>query len=201
MFNTLVRVSLEQRLLVLVVGGLLMVYGLWQGRSLPVDVLPDLNKPVVTILTEAGGLAPEEVEQLVTFPLENMLNGVSGVTRLRSVSGIGLSIIYVEFDWDTDIYRNRQLVSERLDQATTLLPTGAIPVMGPVSSIMGEIMLVALPLSNDATADPMVAREYADFVLRPQLLSISGVSQVIPIGGDVRQIRVVPNTIQMQNLG
>lgn len=201
MFNTLVRVSLEQRVLVIVVGLLMMAYGLWQGRSLPVDVFPDLNKPVVTILTEAGGLAPEEVEQLITFPLENMLNGVSGVTRLRSTSGIGLSIIYVEFDWDTDIYRNRQLVSERIDQASSQLPNNIVPVMGPVSSIMGEVMLVALPLSNDASTDPMVAREYADFVLRPRLLSISGISQVIPIGGEVRQIRVEPNTTSMRTLG
>ncbi len=193
MFNLLVRSSLRHRLLVLVIALMTMLYGFWQSTSLPVDVFPDLNKPVVTILTEAGGMAPEEVEQLVTFPLENMLNGVTGVSRIRSTSGIGLSIVYVEFDWDTDIYRNRQLVAERLDQAGAQLPPGITPVMGPVSSIMGEIMLIALPLEDATGAEPMRAREYADFVLRPRLLSISGISQVIPIGGEVRQVRVAPN--------
>ncbi|AWL13144.1 Cation efflux system protein CusA [Saliniradius amylolyticus] len=201
MFNWLVRNSLRQRLLVLVVALVTLLYGFWQGRELPVDVFPDLNKPVVTILTEAGGVAPEEVEQLVTFPLENMLNGVSGVTRIRSTSGIGLSIVYVEFDWDTDVYRNRQLVAERLDQAASQLPNDVTPVMGPVSSIMGEIMLIALPLEQASGSEPMQAREYADFVLRPRLLSIPGISQVIPIGGEVRQIRVTPDTERMQALG
>lgn len=210
MFNLLVKTSLKQRLLVLVIGLMTMTYGLWQGQSLPVDVFPNLNKPVVTILTEAGGMAPEEVELLVTFPLENMLNGVSGVTRIRSTSGIGLSIIYVEFDWDTDVYRNRQLVSERLDQASAQLPATITPVMGPVSSIMGEVMLIALPLgekqkgsqrTESLQPDPMQAREFADFVLRPRLLSIAGVSQVIPIGGEVRHIHVVPDTGVMRHLG
>lgn len=200
MFNLLVKTSLQQRLLVLVIALITMSYGLWQGRSLPVDVFPNLNKPVVTILTEAGGMAPEEVEQLVTFPMENMLNGVSGVTRIRSTSGIGLSIVYVEFDWDTDIYLNRQLVSERLDQASTQLPPTVTPIMGPVSSIMGEIMLIALPLGDAQQSDPMQAREFADFVLRPRLLSIAGVSQVIPIGGEVRQIHVIPDTDMMRHL-
>ncbi|WP_088329779.1 efflux RND transporter permease subunit [Lacimicrobium sp. SS2-24] len=201
MFNALVKTSLKNRILVLVVAMVVVLYGFWQGRSLSVDVFPDLNKPVITILTEAGGMAPEEVEQLVTYPLENMLNGVSGVTRIRSTSGVGLSIIYVEFAWDTDIYRNRQLVSERLGLAAEQLPGDLSPVMGPVSSIMGEIMLIALPLADEASGDPMQAREYADFVLRPRLLSIPGVSQVIPIGGEVRQYRVAPNSVRMRALG
>jgi CzcA family heavy metal efflux pump len=209
MFNLLVHASLRNRLLVLVLALMTLVYGFWQGKALPIDVFPDLNKPVVTVLTEAGGMAPEEVEQLVSFPLENMLNGVTGVTRVRSTSGIGLSIVYVEFDWDTDVYRNRQLVSERLDQATSQLPSGITPTMGPVSSIMGEIMLIALPIdlaidlpiNANTDVDPMLAREYADFVLRPRLLSIPGISQVIPIGGDVRQIRVEPKLDVMRNLG
>ena len=201
MFNFLVKSSLSNRLVVLLFALVMMVYGLMQGQKLPVDVFPNLNKPVVTVLTEAGGMAPEEVEQLVTFPLENLLNGVTGVTRVRSTSGIGLSIVYVEFEWDTDIYRNRQLVSERLDLASEQLPSGITSVMGPVSSIMGEVMLIALPISNEEKANPMQAREYADFVLRPRLLSIPGVSQVIPIGGDVRQLKVAPNTMRMRQLG
>ena len=201
MFNLIVRRSLEQRLLVLVFAVVLLVYGVMTSRQLPVDVFPNLNKPVITVLSEAGGMAPEEVEQLVSFPLENLLAGVTGVSRVRTVSGIGLSIVYVEFDWDTDIYLNRQLVAERLTLAAQQLPPGVTPVMGPVSSIMGEIMLLALPLQQGSDASPMAAREYADFVLRPRLLSIAGVSQVIPIGGEVRQYRVEPDLQQLSLSG
>ncbi len=201
MFNWIVRNSLHNRLFVLAVAALLMVYGAITAWRTPVDVFPDLNKPLVTVLTEAGGMAPEEVEQLVTFPLETALNGMPGVTRVRSTSGVGLSILYAEFDWGTDIYRNRQLVAERLALVREQLPGGITPVMGPVSSIMGEVMLIALPLAagdgKAAAATPMQAREYADFVLRPRLLSIPGVSQVIPIGGEVRQLRVEPDTARM----
>lgn len=202
MFNWIVRYSLHNRLLVLALASLLMLYGAITMWRTPVDVFPDLNKPVVTILTEAGGMAPEEVEQLVTFPIETALNGMPGVTRVRSTSGVGLSVLYAEFDWDTNIYRNRQLVAERLALVGSQLPEGIMPVMGPVSSIMGEIMLIALALDAGAdAATTMQAREYADFVLRPRLLSVPGVSQVIPIGGDVRQLRVEPDTARMAQFG
>lgn len=199
MFTYLVKASLRNRFFVLLIAFGIIVYGTLIGRELPVDVFPDLNKPVVTVLTEAGGMAPNEVEDLVTFPLETMLNGIAGVSRIRSTSGVGLSIIYVEFDWDTDIYRNRQLVSERLTQAADQLPAGVTPHMGPISSIMGEIMLIALPYqqTDSQTNTAMAAREYADFVLRPRLLAVPGVSQVVSIGGEVRQLRVEPNPYQM----
>ncbi len=205
MFERIVQYSLANRLLVLAVATLLMVYGTLTALRTPVDVFPDVNKPVVTVLTEAGGMAPEEVEQLVTFPVETALNGMPGVERVRSVSGIGLSITYAEFEWGTDIYRNRQLVAERLALAREQLPQGITPILGPVSSIMGEVMLIALPLTaaegKAAAATPMQAREFADFVLRPRLLSVPGVSQVVPIGGEVRQLRVEPDTARMAQFG
>lgn len=191
MFNILVRTSLNNRLIILAAAALLVVWGSFALRTLPVDVFPDLNKPTVTIMTEAEGLAPPEVEQLVGYPIETALNGIPGVTRVRSVAGIGLSIVYAEFDWGTDIYRNRQQVAERLASISSQLPPGITPQMGPVSSIMGEIMLIAV--TGNEKADAMAVRETADFVIRPRLLSISGISQVIPIGGQVRQFRVTPN--------
>ena len=205
MFNWIVRTSLHNRLFVLAVAALLMAYGAMTAWRTPVDVFPDLNKPLITVLTEAGGMAPEEVEQLVTFPIETALNGMPGVTRVRSTSGVGLSLVYAEFDWGTDIYRNRQLVAERLAGVRAQMPGDITPVMGPVSSIMGEVMLVALPLvpgdGKSPVATAMQAREYADFVLRPRLLSIPGVAQVIPIGGEVRTLRVAPDTARMAQFG
>ncbi len=198
MFNFLVKASLNNRLLVLAGAFLLVLWGSATLRTIPVDVFPDLNKPTVTIMTEAEGMAPPEVEQLVGYPIETAMNGIAGVTRVRSVAGIGLSIVYVEFDWGTDIYRNRQQVAERLSAIASQLPRGVTPQMGPVSSIMGEIMLIAV--TGDAKADPMKMREIADFVIRPRLLSISGVSQVIPIGGAVRQFRVTPNVSALAGL-
>lgn len=197
MFKTLVSISLSQRMFVIMAALLLALYGAYVLPRLPVDVFPDLNRPTVTLLTEADGYAPQEVEQLVTYPLETTLNGMPGVIRLRSVSSVGLSIVYIEFDWGTDIYRNRQLVAERLATVADQLPQGVRPQMGPISSIMGEIMLIAI---TGNTVSAMELREIADFVIRPQLLTITGVSQVIPIGGEVRQYRISPDLIAMQRL-
>lgn len=198
MFTFLVTQSLRNRLLVLAIAAVLVIYGAFTVQKLPVDVFPDLNRPTVTIMTEAEGYAPPEVEQLVTFPLETRMNGLPGVNRVRSVSGVGLSIVYVEFDWGTDIYRNRQQIAERLAQVQSQLPQNVTPQMGPISSIMGQIVMVAL--SSDK-ASPMELRETADFVIRPRLLSIPGVAQVIPMGGEVRQFRVSPNPSAIRALG
>ncbi|WP_291988143.1 efflux RND transporter permease subunit [Candidatus Accumulibacter sp. ACC007] len=200
MFELIIRASLKQRLIVVGVSLLLVIYGAITLRQMPVDVFPDLNKPTVTLMTEAGGMAPEEVEQLVTFPIESGMNGMPGVTRVRSVSGIGLSIIYVEFEWGSDIYRNRQQIAERLNLVRDQLPPGIVPQLGPISSIMGEILLIAIP-ADPARISPMLVREYADWVMRPRLLTIPGVAQVIPIGGEVRQYQVELRPAQLQALG
>jgi HME family heavy-metal exporter len=198
MFTFLVSASLRNRLLVLAMAGVLVLLGAYTARQLPVDVFPDLNRPTVTILTESEGYAPPEVEQLVSFPIETQMNGVPGVSRVRSVSGIGLSIVYVEFDWGTDIFRNRQLVAERLAQVQSQLPLNVTPQIGPISSIMGQILLIAV---TSKTASPMEVREIADFTIRPRLLAIPGVAQVIPIGGEVRQYRIAPLPSALRALG
>ena len=200
MFKSLLDNSLSNRLLVIIASLALMAYGAFTLTRTPVDVFPDLNKPTVTLMTEAGGMAPEEVEQLITFPLETTMNGLPGVESVRSVSSAGLSFIYVTFDWRTDIFRARQMVSERLSSMEEGLPDGVTPRMGPISSIMGEIMQIAIPIDT-AKISPMQVREYADWVLRPRLMAISGVAQVIPIGGEVRQFQVQPDTIRMAELG
>lgn len=198
MFDRIVAFSLRSRVLVLIAAVALVVLGLRSASQLPVDVLPNLNRPVVTILVEAPGLAPPEVETLVARPIETAMSGVPGVERVRSVSGIGLAVVYIEFGWAEEVYRARQQVSERLALVREQIPEGISPQMGPVTSIMGEIMLVAIPYG---AASPMQAREVADFQIRPRLLTIPGVAQVIPIGGEVRQYRVSPNLPAMTAAG
>lgn len=197
MFNFLVTNSLRHRLIVLFVAALLVGYGLMTVPRVPVDVFPDLTKPIVTVQTEVEGMAPQEVELLVTRHIETAMNGLPGVGRVRSVSGIGLSIVYVEFDWGTEIYRNRQMVTEKLGGIRDRLPPNAEAALGGINSIMGEIMLVAL---TGPKLTPMELREIADFTIRPQLLAIPGVAQVIPIGGEVRQFQVSPNPAAMKML-
>ena len=190
MLNSLIRLSLHHRALVLMIALVVMLFGAQTLTQLPVEVLPDMTKPTVTILTEAPGLAPEEVETLVTQPIENAVQGVGGLDRLRSNSDVGLSLVFAEFGWGTDIYRARQLVQERLQAAK--LPENAKSGMTPVSSLMGEILLVGLK-STDGKMTPPELRTLADWTIRRRLQSLSGVAEVLTIGGGVRQIQVQPD--------
>ncbi|MEN9020737.1 MAG: efflux RND transporter permease subunit [Verrucomicrobiales bacterium] len=196
MLNRLIRFSLAHRGLILVAALLVLVFGFQTARSLPVEVLPDLTKPTVTILTEAPGLAPEEVEALVTVPMETALMGVSGLTRLRSTSDVALSLIYVEFDWGSDIYHARQLVWERLQSVNDTLPDGVVPFMTPVASLMGEIMLVGVS-SKDGSVSPRDLRTLSDWNVSLRLKSILGIAEVLAMGGGVRQVQVQPDPEKM----
>lgn len=196
MLNNLIRFSLSHRMLVLGVMVLVLALGLKQANELPVEVLPDLTKPTVTILTESPGFAPEEVETLVTVPLENALMGVTGVTRLRSVNDIGLSLIFVEFEWGTDIYQARQFVQERLTGIAGELPEAVNPYMTPVASLMGNILLVGMADPSGNTS-PRELRSWADWCVSKRLQAIPGIAEVLAMGGGVQQVQVQPDPEKM----
>src|SRR5215204_1852027 len=199
MIAKLIGWSLENRLIVLAMAAAILIGGTTVAIKMPVDVFPDLTAPSVTVITEAHGMAPEEVETLVTFPIETAVNGASGVRRVRSSTATGISVVWVEFEWGTDIYQARQIVNEKLQLAGANLPPEAErPVLAPVSSIMGEIMFISLASDKQS---PMELRSTADWVIRPRLLAVPGVSQVTPIGGDMKEYQVIISPQRMAAAG
>jgi HME family heavy-metal exporter len=190
MLDHLINISLRYRLMVITLAGILLVLGTIELGKRPVDIFPDLNQPIVTVLAEAHGYAPEEVETLITLPIEAALSGAPGVERIRSTSKEGLALVRAEFAWDTDLYLDRQLVQERLQLAAKDLPLDVVPELAPISSITGEILNIGL-ISKDPVIDAMQLRTLADWVVRRQLLSVKGVSQVVIIGGEKKQYQVL----------
>ena len=184
MLNKIIHYSLHNRLVVLCAAILLLIGGTYTAMHTEVDVFPDLNAPTVVIMTEANGMAAEEVEQLVTFPVETAVNGATGVRRVRSSSTNGFSVVWVEFDWGTDIYLARQIVSEKLAVVSESLPVNVgKPTLGPQSSILGEMLIVGLTADSTSMLD---LRTIADWTIRPRLLSTGGVAQVAVLGGDIK---------------
>lgn len=199
MLNTIIDFSLRNRLLVVIASALLLLFGAYTARSMEVDVFPDLTAPTVVVLTEAHGMAPEEVERLVTFPIETSVNGATDVRRVRSSSSAGISIVWVEFEWGTDTYRARQIVNEKIAAIAEKLPADVgTPTLGPQSSIMGEIMLIAVTADSTSLMD---LRTITDWTLRPRLMATGGVSQVVVIGGEYKQYQILASPPKMQAYG
>ncbi len=199
MLNRIIRFSLDNRIIVLALSGFLLLFGLIAVMNTEVDIFPDLNAPTVVVMTEAPGYAPEEVEKLVTFPIETAVNGATDVRRVRSSSATGFSVVWVEFDWGTDIYIARQIVSEKLAAVAESMPPGVgNPTLGPQSSILGEVMIIGLTSDSTSMID---LRSLADRVIRPRLLSIGGVSQVSVIGGDVKEYQILVSPEKMRYHG
>lgn len=200
MLNALIKFALHQRLLIIAVALGLVGMGTWQILQMPIDVFPDLNRPRVVIMTEAPGMAPEEVETLITFPIETTINGANGVEAVRSSSGVGISVIYVEFAYGTDVYTDRQIVAERMQLVQDRLPPGIQPQLAPISSIMGQILMLGMWTDNPDVS-PMELRTEADWIVRQRLLTIPGVSQVFTMGGERKQFQVRVNPDAMTRYG
>jgi len=199
LLNGIIRGSLNNRLIILVIALLLLIAGVYSTMHMEVDVFPDLNAPTVVVMTEASGMAPEEVERLVTFPIETALNGATNVRRVRSASSTGFSTVNVEFDWGTDIYKARQVVSEKIAMVGDELPENVgKPTLGPQSSILGEMMIIGLTADTTSMQD---LRTIADWTIRPRLLSTGGVAQVSVIGGDIKEYQILMNLGKMRRYG
>ncbi len=199
MLDRIIRFSLDNRVVVLVGAVLLMLAGVYTASRMEVDVFPDLNAPTVVVMTEAAGMAPEEVERLVTFPVETAVNGATDVRRVRSTSTTGFSVVWVEFEWGTDIYRARQIVSEKLSVVGDGLPPGVgRPALGPQSSILGEVMIIGLTAGETS---PEELRTLADWTIRPRLLATGGVAQVAVIGGEIREYQILLDPDRMKHHG
>jgi CzcA family heavy metal efflux pump len=198
MLDRLIKLSLENRLLVIAFSIFLLIAGIYTALKIPVDIFPDLTAPTVTIMTESHGMAPEEVETLITMPIESAMNGATGVRRVRSSSTFGISTVWVEFQWGTDIFKARQVVNEKLQLVSPNIPGGITPVLAPITSIMGEIMYVGLWSDRHTSMD---IKEVGDFVIRKRLLSVPGVSQVVIIGGDTRQYHIKIDPLRLNSFG
>ena len=197
MLNKIIQYSLNNRLLIIIAAVTLLLWGSYTASRMEVDVFPDLNAPTVVVMTEAQGMAPEEVERLVTFPVETAVNGATDVRRVRSSSTTGFSVVWVEFDWGTNIYTARQIVSEKLATLGDALPsTVGQPTLGPQSSILGEMMIIGLTADSTSLQD---LRTIADWTIRPRLLSTGGVAQVAVIGGDIKEYQILLDPARMKH--
>ena len=199
MLNRIIELALNNRLIVVIGAILILLSGIYVTLTMEIDIFPELTAPTVVIMTEAHGMAPEEVERLVTFPIETSVNGSTSIRRVRSSSSMGFSIVWVEFDWGTNIYEARQTVTERLFQVNDQLPEGVSrPVIAPQSSLLGEMSIIGMV--SDST-DPMQLRTIADWNVKPRLLSVPGIAQVTVIGGEVKEYQILADPLRMKHYG
>ncbi len=198
MLNRIIAFALQNRITIVAATLVVAALGAWQANRMPIDVLPDLNRPIVTVLAESHSMTPEDIERLVTFPLELVLNGATDVVRVRSASGMGLSMIFVEFDWGTDIYRNRQIVQEKLQLARSKLPPDVDPRMAPITSIMGQIQLIGVR-SRSGSTHPDEIRSLSDYQIKYRLMSIPGVAKVVAAGGSPRQLQAIVDAEKLRS--